>query len=52
MIQTVVGLFNSASKAQPAVQHLTSAGFVRDSSRRGRPEAGRNERQYRRQYRR
>ena len=48
MIQTVVGLFNSAYKAQPAVQHLTSADFVRDNSRRGRPEARRNERRYRR----
>ncbi len=48
MIQNVVGLFNSASKAQPAVQHPTSAGFVRDNSRRGRPEARRNGRRYRR----
>ncbi len=30
MAQTVVGLFNSASEAQQAVQQLTSAGFVRD----------------------
>ena len=31
MAQTVVGLFNSASEAQQAVQQLTSAGFVRDN---------------------
>ncbi len=31
MAQTVVGLFNSASEAQQAVQKLTSAGFVRDN---------------------
>ena len=31
MAQTVVGLFNSASEAQQAVQELTTAGFVRDN---------------------
>lgn len=31
MAQTVVGLFNSASEAQQAVQQLISAGFVRDN---------------------
>lgn len=31
MAQTVVGLFNTASEAQQAVQQLTSAGFVRDN---------------------
>ncbi len=31
MAQTVVGLFNSASEAQQAVQQLVSAGFMRDN---------------------